>query len=270
VKVTAASINPIDWKLRSGDYKAFMPIQFPFVPGVDVSGQVVELGAGVTHFKVDDHVLGFVKRGYAQFVTAPEEAWASVPKGMSLEDAAVIPLAALTGAQLVEEACNVQRDQTVLVTGAVGAVGRAAVYAAKERGARVIAGVRQKQRTEAQTLGASTIVALDVDSELANLPMLDVVADTVGGSTLAKVLSKVRNGGVIASTVGPPPGDQERGVIGKGMQTHADSKRLAGLAEAVMAGKLKLPIAKRFPLAEAASAQRLAEAGGISKVLLRV
>jgi NADPH:quinone reductase-like Zn-dependent oxidoreductase len=105
VKVTAASINPIDWKLRSGDYKAFMPIQFPFVPGVDVSGQVVELGAGVTHFKVDDHVLGFVKRGYAQFVTAPEEAWASVPKGMSLEDAAVIPLAALTGAQLVEEAC---------------------------------------------------------------------------------------------------------------------------------------------------------------------
>ena len=270
VKVAAASLNPIDWKLRSGDYKAFMPIQFPFVPGVDVSGQVVELGPGVTHFKVNDRVLGFVKRGYAQFVTAPEEAWASVPKGMSLEDAAVIPLAALTGAQLVEEACNVQRDQTVLVTGAVGAVGRAAVYAAKERGARVIAGVRQKQRAEAQTLGASTVVALDVDSELANLPMLDGVADTVGGSTLVKVLSKVRNGGVIASTVGPPPGDQERGVVGKGMQTHVDSNRLAGLAEAVMAGKLKLPIAKIFALAEAASAQRLAEAGGISKVLLRV
>jgi NADPH:quinone reductase-like Zn-dependent oxidoreductase len=86
----------------------------------------------------------------------------------------------------------------------------------------------------------------------------------------AASLSKVRNGGVIASTVGPPPGDQERGVVGKGMQAHVDSKRLAGLAEAVMAGKLKLPIAKRVPLAEAASAQRLAEAGGISKVLLRV
>ena len=70
VKVAAAGLNPIDWKLRSGDYKAFMPIQFPFVPGVDVSGQVVELGPGVTQFKVDDRVLGFVKRGYAEFVTA--------------------------------------------------------------------------------------------------------------------------------------------------------------------------------------------------------
>ena len=270
VKVTAAGLNPIDWKLRSGDYKAFMPIQFPFVPGVDVSGKVVELGSGVTQFKVDDRVLGFVKRGYAEFVTAPAEAWAPIPKGMSLEDAAVIPLAALTGAQLVEEAANVQREQTVLVTGAVGAVGRAAVYAAKARGARVIAGVRQQQRAEAETLGASTVVALDVDAELANLPTLDAVADTVGGSTLAKVLGKVRNGGIIASVVGAPPADAERGVIGKAMLTHTDSKRLAALTEAVKAGKLRLPIAKRFSLAEAASAQRLAEAGGISKVLLKV
>ena len=270
VKVAAAGINPIDWKLRSGDYKAFMPVQFPFVPGVDVSGQVVELGSGVTQFKIDDRVIGFVKRGYAEFVTAPTEAWAHIPKGMSLEDAAAIPLAALTGAQLVEEAANVQAEQTVLVTGAIGAVGRAAVYAAKARGARVIAGVRQHQRAEAETLGASTVVALDVDAELANLPMLDAVADTVGGSTLAKVLGKVRNGGVVASVVGQPPADTERGVIGKAMLTHTDSKRLAALAEAVKAGKLRLPIAKRFSLAEAASAQRLAEAGGISKVLLKV
>jgi NADPH:quinone reductase-like Zn-dependent oxidoreductase len=270
VKVAAAGINPIDWKLRSGDYKAFMPVQFPFVPGVDVSGQVVELGSGVTQFKIDDRVIGFVKRGYAEFVTAPTEAWAHIPKGMSLEDAAVIPLAALTGAQLVEEAANVHAEQTVLVTGAIGAVGRAAVYAAKARGARVIAGVRQQQRAEAETLGASTVVALDVDAELANLPTLDAVADTVGGSTLAKVLGKVRNGGVVASVVGQPPADTERGVIGKAMLTHTDSKRLAALAEAVKAGKLRLPIAKRFSLAEAASAQRLAEAGGISKVLLKV
>jgi len=87
---------------------------------------------------------------------------------------------------------------------------------------------------------------------------------------LAKVLGKVRNGGVVASTVGPPPGDKERGVIGKGMQTHVDSKRLASLAEALSAGKFRLPIAQRLPLAEAASAQRLAEAGGISKLLLKV
>jgi len=270
VKVVAASINPIDWKLRSGDYQAFMPVQFPFIPGVDVSGQVVMVGPGVTHFKVGDPVLGFVKRGYAEFVTAPAEAWAALPKGINLEDAAVIPLAALTGAQLVEEIANIQQEQTILVTGAVGAVGRAAVYAAKARGARVIAGVRQRQRVEAETLGAAAVVALDIDAEIANLPMLDAVADTVGGPTLSKVLGKVRIGGVVASTVGPPPGDQARGVLGKAMQTHVDAKRLAKLAEAIAAGKFTLPIAKRFPLAEAASAQRLAEAGGIGKILLKV
>jgi NADPH:quinone reductase-like Zn-dependent oxidoreductase len=270
VKVAAAGLNPIDWKLRSGDYKTLMPIEFPFVPGVDVSGQVVEVGAGVTQFRVDDRVLGFVKRGYAEFVTAPAEAWALVPKGFKLDDAAVIPLAALTGTQLVEETANVQGTQTVLVTGAVGAAGRAAVYAAKARGARVIAGVREQQRAEAVTLGASSVVALDVKAELANLPLLDVVADTVGGAILAMVLGKVRNGGLVVSTVGPPPGDQERGVIGKGMQAHMDSKRLAELAEAVKAGELKLPVARKFPLAEAANAQRLAEAGAIGKILLKV
>ena len=270
MKVAAAGLNPIDWKLRSGDYKAFMPIQFPFVPGVDVSGQVVELGSGVTQFKVDDRVLGFVKRGYAEFVTAPEEAWAPVPKGMSLEDAAVIPLAALTGAQLVEEAGNVQGNQTVLVTGAVGAVGRAAVFGPKHvahESSPVFgssSALKQKRWARRPWLRSMSIPSLPICRCSTPWPTLSEV------STLAKALGKVRNGGVVASTVGPPPGDKERGVIGKGMQTHADSKRLAGLAEAVKAGKLRLPIAKRFSLAEAASAHRLAEAGGISKVVLKV
>jgi NADPH:quinone reductase-like Zn-dependent oxidoreductase len=270
VKVSAAGLNPIDWKLRSGVMKAFMPLKLPWVLGSDASGEVVELGAGVTQFKVGDKVMGMVLHGYAEFVTGPAARFAPVPAGLDLRDAAAVPVAALTGTQLIEETANVQSGQTVLVTGAVGAVGRFAVYAAKARGARVIAGVRKHQLAEAQKLGASSVVALDDDAAIASLPTLDVVADTVGGPTQAKVTSKVKNGGVVASTVGPAPGDKARGIIGKGMQSHPDSKRLASLADAFKAGEVQLPIAKRFPLNEAAKAHQFAEGGGVGKVLLTV
>jgi NADPH:quinone reductase-like Zn-dependent oxidoreductase len=270
VKVAAAGLNPIDWKLRSGVMKAFMPLQLPWVLGSDASGEVVELGSGVTQFKVGDKVMGLVRHGYAEFVTAPAAGFAPVPPDLDLRDAAAVPVAALTGTQLIEEAANVQSGQTVLVTGAVGAVGRFAVYAAKARGARVIAGVRKHQLGEAQKLGASSVVALDDDAAIASLPTLDVVADTVGGPTQAKVTGKVRNGGIVASTVGPPAGDKARGVIGKGMQSHPDAKRLASLANAFKSGEVQLPIAKRFPLNEAAKAHRFAEGGGVGKVLLTV
>jgi len=268
VKVAAAGLNPIDWKLRSGVLKAFMPIEFPSVLGRDASGEVVELGSGVTQFKVGDRVTGMVHRGYAEFVSAPASGFTVVPPGLDLREAAAIPVVALTGAQLIEETANVQRGQTVLVTGALGGVGRFAVYAAKARGAKVIVGVRSKQLAEAQKLGASGVVALDDDAAIAALPPLDVVADVVDGPTQAKVATKVKNGGVVASTVGPPPGDGARGVTGKGMQVRPDGKRLAGLANAVAMGEVQLPIAKRFPLDEAAKAHQFAERGGGGKVLL--
>jgi NADPH:quinone reductase-like Zn-dependent oxidoreductase len=270
VKVAAAGLNPIDWKLRSGVLKAFMPIDLPAVLGRDASGEVVELGSGVTQFKVGDKVMGMVQHGYAEFLTAPAAGFTAVAAGLDSRDAAAIPVVALTGTQLIEETANVQSGQTVLVTGAFGGVGRFAVYAAKARGAKVIAGVRTKHLAEAQKLGASSVVALDDDAAIAALPPLDVVADTVGGPTQAKVTSKVKSGGVVASTVGPPPGDSARGVNGKGMQTRPDGKRLAGLASAVAAGEVQLPIAKRFPLHEAANAHQFAEGGGVGKVLLTV
>jgi NADPH:quinone reductase-like Zn-dependent oxidoreductase len=270
VKVAAAGLNPIDWKLRSGMMKAFMPLQLPWVLGSDVSGEVVELGSGVSGFKVGDKVMGMVRHGYAEFVTAPAGQFAAIPAGLDVSDAAAIPVAALTGTQLIEETANVQRGQTVLVTGAVGAVGRWAVHAAKARGAKVIAGVRKKQLAEAQKLGAQSVVALDDDAAVAGLPPLDAIADTVGGPTQEKVTTKVKDGGVVASTVGPPPGDKARGVAGKGMQARPDGSRLGGLANAFKAGEVELPIAKRFPLDQAAQAHQFAERGGVGKVLLTV
>jgi len=270
IEVAAASINPIDWKLRSGAYQGHMKLVFPHIPGRDASGVVVQVGAGVSQFKLGDRVLGLVWSSYAQFVVAPSAAWAHLPARADLSDAAAIPLAALTGVQLIEEAADVTAGQLVLITGAVGAVGRFAVHAARARGAQVIVGVRRKQLAEAQRLGASSVVALDDESSIDSLPALDVIADTVGGTTLDGLVRKVKRGGMIASTIAEPKSAKSRDIATRHMQAHPDSARLEACAKAIAAGELQLPIERRFPLSEAAHAQALAEAGGVGKVLLIV
>jgi NADPH:quinone reductase-like Zn-dependent oxidoreductase len=268
VRVAAASINPIDYKLRSGAYQKYMPLELPTVLGRDVAGTVVAVGPGVTAFAVGARVLGFVRQGYAEIVVAPLEAWAPVPAGLDLTDAAALPLVVLTGAQLAEEAVDVRPGEVLLVTGAIGGVGRTAVFAAKARGARVYAGVRSAQKAEASKLGADGVVALDDAADVERLPPLDAIADTVGGDTIKKVLEKVKAGGRIGSVVGEPAGAKERGLSVRPMMTHPDAKRLAQLAQAVADGKFNIPIVKRFPASEAPQAHKIAEKGAGGKVLL--
>ncbi len=268
VRMAGASLNPVDWKQRGGAYHQYMPLKMPAVLGRDASGTVAAVGPGVTAFAVGDQVLGRVMGGYAELVVAPVAAWARLPARLDLADAGALPLVLLTGAQLAEEAVDARAGETILVTGATGGVGRVALYAAKARGAKVYAGVRGKHRAEAAKLGADGVVALDDDAELAKLPTLDGIADTVGGETTQKLLAKLKPGGKIGSVVGPTAGANERGFIVRALFTHDDSRRLGELAQAVAEGKLAIPIAKRFPLAEARAAHELAEKGADGKVLL--
>jgi NADPH:quinone reductase-like Zn-dependent oxidoreductase len=269
VRMAGASINPVDWKLRSGALKAVMPLELPAVLGRDASGEVVELGPGVTQFAVGARVMGLVTGGYAELVVAAVGAWAEVPAKMDLVDAGALPLVLLTGAQLVEEAIRPRDGDVVLVTGADGSVGRVAVFAAKARGATVWAGVRGAQKVAAaKQLGADGVVALDDDADVNKLPMLDSIADTVGGETLQKLLRKVKPGGTVASVVGEPAGAKALGLIARGMFAHPDAKRLAELARAVATGKLVVPIARKLPLAEAGKAQTIAEHHAGGKVVL--
>jgi NADPH:quinone reductase-like Zn-dependent oxidoreductase len=268
VRVAAAGINPVDWKQRSGVLQKYMPLDLPAILGRDVAGEVVAVGPRVTNFKVGARVLGFVNKGYADYVVAPVGAWAEVPRKLDLVDAAALPLVLLTGAQLVEEAADVKRGDVVLVTGATGSVGRVAVFCAKARGATVYAGVRSEHEVEATKLGVHGVVALDDDRQLEDLPPLDALADTVGGETTQRILRKLKPGARIGSTVGEPATAKERGFTVKAFLTRPDAARLAELAAAVADHELLIPIAKRFPLGEAAEAQRLAEKGGVGKVLL--
>jgi NADPH:quinone reductase-like Zn-dependent oxidoreductase len=205
---------------------------------------------------------------YAELSVVNATVLAKIPKGLDLIRAAALPLVTTTGNQL-SSATGIKAGQIVMVVGAVGNVGRSAVFTAKECGAVVIAGVLKKQVDEADTVGADQVVATDDDSAIANLPPLDAVADTVGGRTAEKLIAKVKPGGVYASVVGLPqnaakyPSVKVAHVFSK-----FDRKTLEFMAEAVRDGQLVIPIGQTLPLSEAAEAQATAEKGGIGKILL--
>lgn len=260
VKVAVTSVNPIDWKIRKGDLKAVMPLRFPVILGRDVAGEVVESGANVSKWKPGQKVMGVVNRSYAEFLTAPAEVLALVPEGLDMEQAGVLPLVVTTGAQLADHA-QPKSGKTILVTGALGQVGRSAVYAAKQKGARVIAGVRAQQKQDAGALEADQVVAIDSDTEIDALPELDAIADTVDHDVIGKLLRKLKRGGVLASVVGKPKAAEGNDIRVAAFVSQPDAARLEKLAEAVRAGALTIPIARRFKLSEAREAQKLSEQG---------
>src|SRR5271166_6330085 len=268
VRVAAASVNPIDYKRRAGLTKDFYPMHFPGLIGVDVAGTVVEIGPGVGGFSAGDQVFAMADDTYAELCVIKAAVLAKIPKGLDLIRAAALPLATTTGNQL-SSATGIQAGQTIIVVGAVGNVGRSAIFTAKERGAAVIAGVLKRQMDEAKTVGADQVVATDDDTAIANLPPLDAVADTVGGRTAEKLIARVKSGGVYASVVGAPqnaakyPSVKVVPVFSK-----FDRKTLEFMAEAVRDGKLEIPISRTLPLSEAAEAQAAAEKGGSGKILL--
>lgn len=272
VRVVAASLNPVDWKLRSGALQSLMPLELPAILGRDVAGTVIEVGPGVQGFRLGEPVMGLVNHGYAELVVASVDAWAHVPVGLATADAAALPLVSLTGAQLLEEAIDPRPGDRVLVTGALGGVGRAAVYAARVRKATVIAGVRRAQKEAAAKLGVDAVVAIDDDDDVARMPELDTIADTVGGDRTLKLIARLKRGGILGSVVGAPEAAQaaarERGILVRTIFTHPDARRMGELARAAAEGALVIPISRRFPLAMVAEAHAMGEKHGAGGKLL--
>jgi NADPH:quinone reductase-like Zn-dependent oxidoreductase len=268
VRVAAASVNPIDYKRRAGLTKDFYPLTFPGLIGVDIAGTVVKLGPAVDGFSVGDQVFAMADNTYAELCVVKAAILAKVPKGLDLIQAAALPLVTITGNQLLS-ATGIKAGQTVMVVGAVGGVGRSAVFTAKQRGATVIAGVLKRQMDQAKTVGADQVVATDDDAAIANLPPLDAVADAVGGRTAEKLIARVKPGGVFATVLEAPHNAAKYPSI-KVVHVFSkfDRKTLESMAEAVRDGKLVIPISQKLPLNEAAEAQATAEKGGVGKILL--
>jgi NADPH:quinone reductase-like Zn-dependent oxidoreductase len=268
VRVAAASVNPLDYKRRAGLTDDYYPIHFPGLIGVDMAGTVVKIGPEVEGFSVGDRVFAMADNTYAELCVVSAAILAKVPKGLDLIQAAALPLVTVTGNQLLA-ATGIKAGQTVLVAGAVGNVGRSAVFTAKERGATAIAGVLKRQVDEARAAGTDQAVATDDDTAIANLPPLDAVADTVGGRAAEKLIAKVRPGGAFATVLRAPqnaakyPEVKVAAVFSK-----FDRKTLEFMAEAVRDGKLVIPISETLPLSQAAEAHAAAEKGVAGKILL--
>jgi NADPH:quinone reductase-like Zn-dependent oxidoreductase len=269
VKIAATSINPIDWKLRSGAVRERMPLELPAILGRDLAGEIAELGTGVTGFTVGQRVIALASRTYAEYVVVKADVLAPMAAGLTFEQAAALPLVTLTGTQLVENGVKIKGGQSLLLTGALGGVGRTAAYVAAQHKGQVIAVVRQSQMAAGEHLGTLALVALEDEKGLSEFENIDAFADTVGGPLAVKLLKHLKHGGIYASVVGIPGEIKDFDVHAEAVWAHPDAPRLAQLAEDVAHDRFKIPVAKIMKLSEIREAHRLAEGGGVGgKIVL--
>ena len=271
LRIHAVGVNPADAKWRAGMFAQALPRHFPYIPGYDVAG-VIEAGtskaSGLMPGQRVMAMLDPLKAGaYAEFAVVPATQITPMPAGLDFTIAAALPTPGLTGVQLIEDELNVQRGAVVLITGAMGAVGRFALHAAKARGAYVVAAVRPQQLIDALYLGADETIILG-DGEGEQRPF-DAVADTVGGLAVASLCKHIKPHGLIRSVSTTPIPSNDLPVEPAFFAVRQDPVRLSQLAIDVAAGRIPVPIARRLPLEQAVVAHRLIEAGGTGgKIIL--
>ncbi len=277
VRVHAAGVNPLDWKVRAGHLKDWLPHRLPLIPGWDVSGVVEALGPDVTAFKTGDAVYGMLDFGrdgaYAEYVAAGIRTLALKPSSLDHVQAAAVPLAALTAWQSLFDSASLSAGQTVLIHGAAGGVGHFAVQFAKWKGAKVIGTASAGNASFLRELGADKVIDYRTTRFEAAVGDVDVVLDTIGGETQQRSWQVLKKGGILVATLGissaEAPG--EHGVRGAGVSVHPDPAQLARIAALIDAGDLKPVIAAVLPLTEAARAHELSQTGhGRGKIVLKV
>jgi NADPH:quinone reductase-like Zn-dependent oxidoreductase len=268
VRVLAASVNPIDWKFRRG----LVPKELPAILGSDISG-VVE-SSRADGFAEGDEVFGFAASGaYAEFASSPASVLARKPAGISHEQAAALPVAALTAWQVLFDRAELARGQTALISGAPGGVGHLAVQFAAHAGARVLAIGSSRNRDFVLGLGADEFIDYTSQDVAQAASDVDVAFDAVGGETTLPLLACVRRGGILVTIAGAPPDDaaRERGVRAELLVMSPDAAQLAQIAELLAAGELRVEIAESFPLEQVQAAHELSESGHTrGKIVLSV
>lgn len=269
VAVRAAGVNPADYKFRNGLLAAAVR-GLPFVPGMDIAGTIAAVGAGVEGWREGDRVMALLhlmgNGAYAERVAVPADWCTPIPAGLDDVTAAALPTPGLTAIEWIEDDLDVQPGQRVLVTGATGAVGRIACFAARARGAHVTAAVRAAQADA--VLYADAVLILDGGA--GPVPgAFDCIADTVGGSTASGLLRGLKPGGALSTVATDPvtnPAGLDVGIRFFGNYPAAD--RLGALASAVATGALAIAEPRTLPLADAALAHDRLERGGAGKIVL--
>ncbi|MEV6780802.1 NADP-dependent oxidoreductase [Streptomyces syringium] len=265
IKVRAAAVNPVDWKAQAGYLDGMLQAVFPVVPGWDVSGVVVGLGADTPEFAIGDEVMGYVRedflsRGtFAEYVAAPVRTLARKPANLTFEQAAGIPLAGLTAYQALRAAGTGEGD-TVLVHAAAGGVGTMAVQLAKHLGARVIGTAGERNHDYLRGLGAEPVTYGDglAGRVRALAPEgVDVVLDLVGGGTIHTSPEVTAPGARLISIADP----EVAALGGRLLWVRPDAADLTALSHLAEQGVLTVEVAEVFPLEKTADAQRLSAEG---------
>jgi NADPH:quinone reductase-like Zn-dependent oxidoreductase len=278
VKVRAAAVNPVDWKIREGLGELF-GLQLPLVLGCEVAGTVEALGGpsptGAKDFVAGDEVYGYLSAhtgGYAEYVAAPASEFVRKPKQIDFDTAASVPVAALTAWQGIFDDGGLASGQRVLITGASGAVGSMAVQLAKNKGAYVIGTGSGRNEEFVRKLGANEFIDYKKANFEEQLSAVDVVFDTVGGDTQERAFQTLKRGGVLVSTVSPPSTEKakEFGVTVAMVEMIPNPDQLAEIDRLLESGKLKVRVATVLPLAEVKKALQLSASGHANgKIILR-
>jgi len=272
VRVFAAGVNPVDWKLRAGRG----PIgNAGTTPGFDVSGAVESVGQGVSKFKAGDEIFAMVdlRRGgcYAEYAIVKESEAARKPAKISHTDAASVPLVALTAWQALFDAGKLEQGQTVLIHGGAGGVGSMAVQLAKWKGAHVIATASKENQDFLKQLGADETIDYRNQKFEEVAKSVDVVLDTVGGETQSRSWSALKKGGILVSIVGPPRPQANADARSAGILVHVDANELQQIATLLDEGKIKPVVTQVLPLSDATKAHEQSETKHTrGKIVLRV
>ena len=270
IRVIAAGVNPADWKMREGYYKEFMPLPMPWTPGVDAAGIVEAVGENVTAFEPGESVFGITVGGYAEYAIAGAADVQVKPKRLTFEEAASVPLGALTAWAAVIEQAKVQKGQRVLIHGGAGGVGIYAVQLAKWKGAHVTATASGQNAEFVKSLGADTVIDYTTTKFETMVRDVDVVIDTVGGDLMERSFQVLKPNGIfvtVAAYLAPDAGkDHHVRAVSAG---RASTENLKQIAELLEAKKLVPIVGPRYTLNEARQAQELSQTGhGRGRIVL--
>ncbi|MBK8183558.1 MAG: NADP-dependent oxidoreductase [Candidatus Competibacteraceae bacterium] len=277
IRVRAAAVNPVDWKIREGYLQNTLKHHLPLTLGWDISGDVVEVGPQAAGFNIGDEVYArpHIERdgGYAEYIAVRASEVARKPVTLDHPHAAAVPLAALTAWQSLVEAAQLQAGQTVLIHAAAGGVGSLAVQLAKARGAKVIATASALNIGLVTELGADQFIDYTRTRFEEAVKAVDVVFDTIGGDTQARSWQVLKPGGILVSVVSPPSKAiaAERGLRRAFVFIHASGEQLTAIAQLIDEGKMKPHLHTVLPLAEARQAHAISEGGHArGKIVLHV
>ena len=266
IQVYAAGVNPIDWKIREGFFQQVYDYSLPVIAGADVAGVVASVSDGVTTLQPGQAVYGTadmaLSGAYAEYAVGYADAIAPKPKTLDYIHAASIPIVAITAWQALFDGANLQPEQSVLIHGGAGGVGRYAIQLAKWKRARVIATASAANLDDLRNLGADQAIDYASQPFEQQVKDVDVVLDLVGGETQARSWQIIRPGGVLVSTLGVPESGIPQGI--KAVPVFANlraNSQLQQIAQLIDDGQIKASIEQVFELAEAAKAQEVSQHG---------